>query len=342
MIVGGLVFRDSFGLAAAGTGEMLGYWPAAADVTATDAGTWAKRPTPPIPPQPPRDTWATPPVPPTPPAPPHGHRGRRGGVSVSIHGNRIQIHGIHELVTEHLAVVREMLRNNPHLPKDVRDKIVARMDRVKNIVDSRLKNLKTTDIDKLDDQLEQMGEELEKALEGLDKDLGNLGDRIAQDVARQIGKDLLKDFAKQKFKFDFNHDDDDNDHDSNNSDDDDDDADDDNDSASSDDDEDVTVAIGDLKDFALKPAQRDAIARLRDESAARVAAVERQLEEASQRLETALADPRTSDADVVRLVDQISGHEAAIRKARLLAWVQARRVLDKDQVEKLETATRPK
>jgi len=341
MLVGGLVFRNTFGHAAAGTGDLFGYWPAASDVGSTDAA--QRKRIPPAPPVP--DRWAQPPTPPTPPTPPRGHRshGRHGGgrsVSISINGNHIQINGIDDLVAEHLDAVREMLRTNPNIPKDVRDKIVARMDRVKHIVDKRLKNLKTTDIDKLDDAMEKMGEELEQAMAGLDQDLAQLGDKLAKDLAKQVGKDLLKNFTKDKFKLDFNKPDDDDDDDDNNDDNDGDNDDDDAGSVDADSsDPDVGDAIGDL-DVMLKPAQKDAIVKLRTDSDARVAGYKKQLDDASKRLEAALGDPRTSDADISRYVDQVSSHEASIRKARLLAWAQARRVLDADQVKKIETAAK--
>ena len=101
-----------------------------------------------------------------------------------------------------------------------------------------------------------------------------------------------------------------------------------------------SAVIADLDDIALKPSQRDKIAKLRASSDAEVAMAQKRLDDASKRLETALADTKTTDAQVALLVDQVSSHEAAIRKARLLAWVGARRVLDADQIQKLEQATK--
>jgi hypothetical protein len=274
-----------------------------------------------------------PPRPPKPPAPP---------ISISIRGNKIHVEGIDRLVSSHLQAVRQLLRDNPNIPQDVRDRLVARMDRVKAIVDKHLKNLDSSDIDKLGDQLEKMGDELEKAMAGLDADLAKLGDKIAKDVAKKLGKDGFKDKLKLKFgptapppppppAAPPNPDHDDTDPDS--------DADaDGNDpwSGAGDD----AVSIDGLKDFALKPKQKDAIAKIRTDSDVQVASIKQQLEAASKRLETALADTKVTDADVARHVDQISKLEAEIRKARLLAWVQARRVLDADQVKKLEAAAR--
>jgi FtsZ-interacting cell division protein YlmF len=211
------------------------------------------------------------------------------------------------------------------------------------IVDKHIKNLDTSDLDKLDDQLEKMGDDLEKAMEGLDADMAKLGDKLSKDLAKNLGKDMFKDFAKQKFKFGpDSDDDDDNDHDNHANDTDDHDGTDDDDlpNASADaDDADLRAAVDHLKNFALKPAQKDAIAKLRASADAKVAGEQRALDEASKQLETALANVNTRDEDITRAVDRITAHEAAIRKARLLSWVQARRVLDADQVKQLEDAT---
>ncbi len=341
MFIGGLLFGNHFGHAAGG-GDLIGYWPAGSDTTATFGSHRAPRA--PLPPA----AGPVPPMPPTPPTPPSPVRshGRHGGsgISISIHNGKVQISGIDDFVAGHLDAVRQMLRNNPNIPPDVREKVLARMDRVKGVIDKRLKNLKTSDLDQLGDEMEKMGEELEKAMEGLDEDLAKLD----KDFAKDFGKDFAKDFAK-KFPKDIwangndndTKTDNDNDNDADNDNDNDDDAvamtpDVDVDA----DDDDLRDALGDLKDMALKPSQKDAIVKLRTDSDARVAAAKQELDTASKRLETALGDPRTSDADIVRYVDQISGHEAAIRKARLLAWVNARRVLDDEQIRKIEHAAK--
>ena len=333
LFVVGLGFTR-FGHAAGGNDSLLGYWPASADDSNSAS---RKSPTPPDPP----DRWGppVPPVPAVPTVPAHGGRGAK--VSASIHGNQIQINGLDEMVAEHLEAVREMLRTNPHIPQDVRDRITARMDRVKAIVHKRLKNFKSVDIDQFEAEIENMEEELARSLDGLDRDLAKVGDQLAKDITKQVSKGVFKDFAKN---FDLHsvhrntRDDSDSGDDPHADDGDNHDADADGGNVEPNDGDDEPRAIDGLKGMTLKPEQRDAIARLKAESRARVAVVNKQLEDASLRLETALADPKTSDAEVVRLVDQVSGHEAAIRKARLLAWVQARRVLDPDQVKKIERA----
>jgi hypothetical protein len=330
MFIGGLLFGNHFGHAAAGDRDQIGYWPAASDSGGVNAS---------------RNRAALPPVPPTPPAPPMPptmpSHGRHGGISVSIHGNKVKITGIDDFVAGHLEAIRQLLRDNPNIPRDVRDKILARMDRVKSVVDRRLRNLDTTDLDQLGEQMEKMGEELEQAMQGLDEDLAKLDKDFAKDFGKDFEKAFGKDFAKdvaKKIPKDVwaSNDDDDNDAD-----------DDDKDAVPmapdvgvDADDSDLRDALGDIKDMALKPSQKDAIVKLRTDSDARVAAAKQQLDDASRRLETALGNPQTSDADIARYVDEISGHEAAIRKARLLAWVNARRVLDDSQIQRIEQAAK--
>ncbi|HET9482548.1 MAG TPA: hypothetical protein VFO79_01215, partial [Xanthomonadales bacterium] len=98
-----------------------------------DDGRIAQGPTPPRPPRPPRA--------PTPPHPPD--------ISISINGNKIDLSGIEGMVRRQLDGAREMIRNNPNIPPQVRDKILARLDRVRASVDKRLAKLKTKGVDQL-------------------------------------------------------------------------------------------------------------------------------------------------------------------------------------------------
>ena len=96
------------------------------------------------------------------------------------------------------------------------------------------------------------------------------------------------------------------------------------------------------RDLALNPGQRTAITKLRTDSDKAVGAAKKQLDDLSAKLRTALSNPATPDADITRLVDQISAREAVIRKSRILAWAQARRVLDDGQRKKVEDASKKK
>jgi Spy/CpxP family protein refolding chaperone len=292
----------------------------------------AQTPTPPTPKPPKPPKTPTPPQPPQPPQPPK-HK-------ITINGTSIDLAGIEGLVRGQLDGVREMIKTNPHIPPQTRDKILARLDKVRASVDKRLAKIKTKGFDDIGEELSQMGEEIGQALEGLDDELEVLGD--------QLGKDLSKKFKKKNFKFDFghkdkgkhDHDDNDNDNDNDNDDDDDDDVgsipmtpdlqDTDSDG--------MRDAVNDLKGLAVTSAQKEQIAKIRSISDKEVAAARANLEALSQKLETALGNAKTSDDEIRRLVDDISRQEAAIRKARLVAWHSARRVLDESQRKRIEAA----
>lgn len=361
LAAGGLLFGTASGHASAGDGPP-GFLPVAADTGGTDDDADAddarrapgKRtadaprrhrtpPTPPAPPEPP-DPPEPPagwdhsrPLPPLPPAPPHlqGRKGGPGRISISVRNGKVQIDGLEGFTRHQLDAVGQLIRNNPDIPKEARDKVLARLDRARTIVDKRLKNLSTTDLDKIGDEMEKMGDELEKAMEGLEEEMGKLGDKLGKDLARKLGKDFAKSFKPGKIQ--INPGDDNDAHD-------DDDGDDDAHAVvvmpDADADGDAHDAIQDLKDLTLKPDQRDRIAKLHATSEQEISRARKQLDDASKRLEIALADAKTSDADISRYIDQVSMHEAAIRKARLLAWVNARRLLDDAQRKKIEDAAR--
>lgn len=322
MIAGGLLFGSAFGHAASGD-PSFGFWPAASDATAPTR----QPPTSPAPPAP--TAKPTPPVPPAPPAGgPRPPKPAKPPAVGSIGG--FSIDGIKDMVVGQIDTVRSSLKNNPNIPKDVRDKVTARLDKVRATLDKRLSNLDLSDLDKLGDEMEKMGEELEQAMEGLDDEMGKLGDKLGKDIAKQVTKDLGKNLGKLHLDFDFDADDDD---------------DDDNIPMTPDvdaDDDDMRDAINDLKDLSLKPAQRAQITKLRTDSDKAVATAKTQLDDLSTKLRAALGNPATSDADITRLVDQISAQEAVIRKARILAWAQARRVLDDGQRKKIEDASKKK
>ena len=260
-----------------------------------------------------------PPKPPKAPKPPKGPH-------IVINGSTIDLGGIEGMVRGQLAGVREMIRNNPHIPQPLRDKLLARLDKVNASVDKRLAKLKTKGLDHLGEEMEAMGDEIEQALDGLDEDLEQLGDKV--------GKDLGKKLKDKSLKFDFS--DNDNDNESND--------DDGNipmapdlDEASADD---MRDAINDLKGMAITPQQKEQISKIREDSDKTVGAAKKQLDDLSKKLEAALGNPKTSNADIERMVDEISRQEATIRKARILAWHNARRVLDETQRKRIEASAK--
>lgn len=249
-----------------------------------------------------------------------------GGVSVSINNGKVQIDGLHDMVLGQIDRARDAIRNNPAMPKDVRDKVLARLDKVRASVDKRLANIKVTDLDQLGSEMEKMGEEIEQAMDGLDKDLD------------KAGKDWGKNWGKNFGKWNVNIGRDDNDDDGDN--------DDDIGSISTPDvdadDDDMKDAIKDLRDLALDKQQKDQINKLRAESDKTVATAKKQMDELSAKLQTALGNPATTDADIGKYVDQISAQEAVIRKARIVAWAQARRMLSDAQRKRIEDAAKKK
>ncbi|MCW5805482.1 MAG: periplasmic heavy metal sensor [Deltaproteobacteria bacterium] len=289
-------------------------------------------------------------APPAPPAPPVRAGAPRKGVRVTMRDGRPVIEGISDIVRAQLAGARAALAGNGHVPRELRDKINARLEKVGSVVDRQLSGV--TDFDDLSERMEQMGEEIEALFEGLDefgkdfgkdlgKDLGKLGKDLAKLKEAKEAMKAAKRAAKEKAKDarDARRDarrapppssDDD--------------GEDEIEDPDTGDDEDAVAPApavatpGDWKGMTLKPSQREEIVKLRKESERDIAAAQKELAVASQRLEVALADPKASDADIKAAVDRVSGHEAAIRKARLLAWVKARRLLDPDQRAKIEGA----
>jgi len=308
-------------------GLLFGFWPANAQ---TPRDPWNHgAPVPPAPPAPPAPpTPPAPPAPGTPVTPPAG--GPRHGVSVSIHDGKVSVEGLTDMVRKQLDSVRDMVKDNPRIPPPVRAAVLARLERVRASVERRLSRIKSTDIEQLGEEMERVGEDLQEAMDGLDEDLGRLG----KDLAKQFGKDWAKQWKKQwKGKIDIQvHDDEDGEEDG--------------EAEEADsgpppvDPDDARAAIADVRGISLEPRQRQQIQKLREESERQISQAQNQLAMLSSQLEEALANPRVSDEEIRRYVDNISATEAQIRKARLLAWVGARRVLDEQQRAKVEAAAK--
>jgi hypothetical protein len=349
MLAGGILFGAAFGHASSGSGDDRAPGADAdadADVVhrAPARRTADGRQTRPLPPLPPAaPTPPAPPAPPVPPVPPPGGWGQPPGPGHGGFGGRfttsdgkVRIEGLEGFVRQHLDAARDAIRNNPSIPPDVRDRALARLDRARAVALRRIANLRTTDLDQLGDEMEKMGDELEKAMEGLDDEMEKLGEKLGQDLARELSKNLGKGFGP-KIRIERRRDRGDDG--------------DDGDDGGGDDhgrvgvvgpdvDVDVNVrgGIRGLPDLRLQPGQRAQIGQLRSSYERRIADARKQLDAASERLRIALDDPRTSDADISRYVDQVSSYEAEIRKARLLTWHSARRLLDDSQRKQIEDA----
>lgn len=274
--------------------------------------------TPPGPPPPP-------PAPPTAPKAPKAPKAPRAGGS----GVTITIDGVDQMVDAHIGSALDAVRNNPAIPPAVRDKITKRLEKVKQKIHSKVRN------GKLDpDDLDDLGEELEDEMEEFGKDMEKWGE--------EFGEQMEKQFGNVKVHVGVHDDDDDDDDRDDDRDDDDDDDVADFDLDLDDDDDDIADAIRDLGDLNLQPQQRAQIKKLRLDSDAKVAAAKRDLDRASEQLEKQLANPAASDAEISRAIDAVTQQEAAIRKARILAWHNARRLLDDAQRTKVQGAAKHK
>ena len=155
-LAGGLLCASAFSRADSGSGGARGFWPAASDeaprtgsvLVAQAEAPAPPRHGPPMPPMPPMPP--APAVPPVPPAPPsHRGHGRDHGVSVSIHGGKIEIDGIAELVQESLERALETLDRLPDVPPDTRMRLRGRIQGMRNQITARLGRLKSMDLDRI-------------------------------------------------------------------------------------------------------------------------------------------------------------------------------------------------
>jgi len=382
MIAGGLLFGSTFGHADSGRAGDPGFWPATADATTGSVlvaqadprphprprvDPWATpsaAPAPPAPPAtpPPGAAWASPapPVPPVPPVPPTSHsRHRRGhGVSVSIHDNKVEIDGIAELVQGQLDAVAGMVDGLAGAPPEVRERIKARVRAVRARIAARLERLKSTDVDKLGNELERMGDEIENEMKGLDKDLEQLGDQFGKNFASQISKEVARGLSGlsgvsgtlngRSFSGGFNGSNSVRTGSHNSEDDGDDDDDDDEDkgavmvtpSVDAEADVDMGAKLAEVRNLRLDQDQRAKLARLRSDAEGEIRSAKLELDRLSSQLHDALGNDRASEAEIASKIDQISKNEATIRKARILAWVKVRGVLHPDQRKQVEAAAR--
>src|SRR5262249_5351540 len=160
-------------------------------------------------------------------------------------------------------------------------------------------------------ELERMGDEIERQMEGLDEELARLGDRIGKGFAKKFGKDFAKSFGPGSPTVNpgSNHD----------SEDADDDDDDDDDRAAGTPpaaptpeaaDPDLGPAIAALRGLSLDAGQRTELARLRAESDRQITTAKAELARMSSRLHDTLRDAEVKEADVTAQIEAISLKEA--------------------------------
>ena len=235
-----------------------------------------------------------------------------GGFSVNVHDGQVDIDGLGDYIDDQIDAAMDRL-DDANVPKELRDKVKARLGKLRAKL-RHMDHLDAKDLDQLGKELGQMGDEL--------------GKELGQDFGRQFGKDLAKHWMQYGPGNVHVHVD--------SGDDDDDDSD--VDVPDVDDDGDLADTVRSIGDLKLTAPQRQAIEKLRADSDKQVAAAQQALAQASKKLHDQLANPATSDAELARSVDAVSQQEAAIRKARILAWHAARRLLDDAQRKKVESA----
>ena len=269
----------------------------------------------PPPPPPPAPAPHAVPRPPRPPMPPRVPRAGRG-FNVHIHDGKVQISGLEGMVDAQINAALAGISNDPNIPPQVRAKVAARLEKVRQKVKKKIAKLDSTDPDRLGEELGELGEEIGAEMEQFGEEMEQFGEEM-----EKFSKKFEKDFGKQMGKVHVDvHDDEDDEDDE-------------------DDDHDIDVPhVRSLGDLNLKAPQRDALRKLRAQSEAKVAVAERELERAEAALQRSLENPNASDADITRAIDAVAQQEAAIRKARILTWVNARRMLDDGQRKKVEAA----
>lgn len=231
------------------------------------------------------------------------------GISVSIHDGKVEVDGLQDMIDDQLDSAFDSI-DFDNIPAPVRGKLKEKLGNIRNKVKTRLKHMDVKDMDKFGQEMEQLGNEISKEMEG-----------FGSDFQKQFSKDFAKKFSKKIKIGALDKDDDD-----------------DIASVDVDDNDDLADAISDLGDMKLAAPQKDQIAKLRADSDKQVAAAKQALEAASKTLKDQLANAKASDADIAKSIDAVTQQEAAIRKARILAWVHARAVLDDAQRKKVESA----
>jgi len=260
-----------------------------------------------------------PPAPPAPPAAPAAPKAPKPPKPPKAPKVKITIDGLDDMIQSQIEGALSMIGSDNNGPPEVREMLTKKLEKLRGKLKGKFGN------GPIDPQeIGEIGEEFGAEMEEFGAEMEKWGDKM--------GKDFEKKY-KDKFKVQFSADDDDDD--------------DDEDIAESfesddDDDDDLDAAVQKMGNLSLKPQQRDQIKRLRADSDAKVAAAKQELDRASQALQKQLANPGASDADISRSIDAVAQQEAAIRKARILAWVNARRILDDSQRTKVEGAAKRK
>lgn len=273
----------------------------------------------PAPPAPPRPPSSAPvivsPKAPKAPKPPKVLKGQ-------IH---IDLGDLDAMVDEQIENALEAIADNDSIPPNVRDAVKQRLEKVRVKVKKRMSKVGANDLEGLAEELGKMGEELGTEMEQFGKDMEKWGKQFEKNMERKMrSKFVWKGGPHPNVQVDVDVDD-----------------------ADFADMEDLADQMDDLDDamkglgsFKLAAPQRAALKKLRADSDAQVANARRQLDAASEVLRAALENTNTSEHQIAQAIDNVSRLEADIRKARILAWVNARKLLDASQRKQVEAAAR--
>jgi hypothetical protein len=235
---------------------------------------------------------------------------------VTVHDGRVNIDGIGEMVDAQLAAAQQQLDHATGLSPDLRARVQKRLDAARKRMAKRLRNLRGVDFEKLGEELGRMGEELGKEMEELGEEMEEMGEQMGHHFAGPPvpptpprppvpptpprADDNDEDLPDVELEQDDSPD------------------------------------VRDLGDLSLSQQQRLTLAKIRADAKRQLEDAKRELARAEKILEGDLANVSIDDRDLERAIDQVSAQEAAIRRARIIQWVKARRVLDADQRRRVE------
>jgi Spy/CpxP family protein refolding chaperone len=124
-----------------------------------------------------------------------------GGTNTNFNVHIDGLDSIKDNVRDALAQARASIADDKSLPPEVRAAALARMDKVKAVLDSRLTKLNLADLANLDKQLSGLDTELAKALDGVDDEFEKLADKYGKQFAKDFDVKWSKDFKHWQGKF---------------------------------------------------------------------------------------------------------------------------------------------
>ena len=275
-------------------------------------------------------TGAQPAPPPAPPAAPRAPVAPKPpkapkAPKADIH---IDLGDINQLVDEQIKNALEAIGNNPNIPPHVREAMKSRLEKVRVKVKHRIAKIAPNDLEQMGEELGKIGEEIGEEMEQFGNDMEKWSKEFEKKMEKQMkGKKVMVWKGQDDANVTVHIDDDDDDMPGM-------------DDMDGMDDGDLDDAIKDMGSLKLDANQRAKLKGFRVESETKVAAAKQQLDVASENLRKQLENDNANEAEITRAIDTVSRLESDIRKARILAWVKARKLLDNSQRQQVERAAR--